>query len=344
MPRGAAALDAGAAPRLCLRDAGHSYVSELEGIGEAVTGGMAARAVEPEAGQGHGDHHEKVCLNCGTYLQGAYCHACGQKGHLHRTLGGFWHDLVHGVFHFEGKIWRTLPMLAWRPGDLTRRYIHGERARFVSPVALFLFSVFLMFVAFSAIGGPFGVNQTTTVTGQESAGSPAAAPAPPPPPASDRPTANFDLSDVAKKRGWTWISDALKKWQKNPSLMLYKLQANAYKYSWVLIPISVPFLALLFLWRRRHQRAYDHTVFVTYSISFATMLLILLSFARSAGLSEDGVLLVLMLVMPVHMFRQLQGAYQLRFFSALWRAVALSIFSATAVLLFLMLALVLGAM
>ena len=29
-------------------------------------------------------------------------------------------------------------MLAWRPGDLTRRYIAGERARFISPVALYL--------------------------------------------------------------------------------------------------------------------------------------------------------------------------------------------------------------
>ena len=52
---------------------------------------------------------------------------------------------LHGVLHFEGKIWRTLPLLAWKPGELTRRYIDGERARFVSPIALFLFSVFLMF-------------------------------------------------------------------------------------------------------------------------------------------------------------------------------------------------------
>ena len=40
---------------------------------------------------------------------------------------------------------RTLPMLAWKPGELTRRYIDGQRARFVSPIALFLFCVFLMF-------------------------------------------------------------------------------------------------------------------------------------------------------------------------------------------------------
>jgi hypothetical protein len=44
-------------------------------------------------------------------------------------------------------------MLLWRPGELTRRYIEGQRARFVSPMAMFLFSVFLMFAVFSSLGG-----------------------------------------------------------------------------------------------------------------------------------------------------------------------------------------------
>src|SRR5436190_20811203 len=130
-------------------------MSEIEGIGDAVTGGLVARAVEPAAGEAH-EHEPGNCLNCGAELAGPYCHQCGQQGHVHRTLGAFGHDLMHGVLHFEGKIWRTLPMLFWRPGELTRRYIHGERARFVSPIALFLFSVFLMFAVFSVLGGPFG--------------------------------------------------------------------------------------------------------------------------------------------------------------------------------------------
>uniref|UniRef100_UPI0013D512C6 DUF3667 domain-containing protein n=1 Tax=Enterobacter hormaechei TaxID=158836 RepID=UPI0013D512C6 len=66
-------------------------------------------------------------------LVGSHCHNCGQAGHVHRSLSAIGHDILRGVFHFEGKLWRTLPMLAWRPGELTRRYIDGERARFVSP-------------------------------------------------------------------------------------------------------------------------------------------------------------------------------------------------------------------
>ncbi|MFP3434797.1 hypothetical protein SB781_34110, partial [Paraburkholderia sp. SIMBA_061] len=59
----------------------------------------------------------------------------------------------------------------------------------------------------------------------------------------------------------------------NPKLLVYRLQTNAYKFSWALILISVPFVALLFLWRWRPL--YDHTVFVTYSITAVSILVIL---------------------------------------------------------------------
>ena len=49
-------------------------------------------------------------------------------------------------------------MLVFKPGQLTRRYVHGERARFVSPLALFLFCVFAMFAVFSWVGGPLDAN------------------------------------------------------------------------------------------------------------------------------------------------------------------------------------------
>ena len=124
---------------------------EIEAAGELATGALLGRAMEPSAGEGHGDSHG-LCLNCGTALVGSHCHNCGQAGHVHRSLSAIGHDILHGVFHFEGKLWRTLPMLAWRPGELTRRYIDGERARFVSPMAIFLFSVFAMFAVFSWTG------------------------------------------------------------------------------------------------------------------------------------------------------------------------------------------------
>src|SRR5207342_3368603 len=129
-------------------------MGEFEAIGEAVTGGLLARAVEPGAGEAGADGHthEKNCLNCGTPLTGPYCSACGQKAHVHRSVRGFLQDFVQGLFNFEGKIWRTLPMLAWHPGQMTRRYIAGESANFISPVALYLFTVFAMFAVLNFPG------------------------------------------------------------------------------------------------------------------------------------------------------------------------------------------------
>ena len=61
----------------------------------------------------------------------------------------------------------------------------------------------------------------------------------------------------------------------NPALILYKLQANAYKFAWALIPLSLPFMWLLYPFSRRFH-TYDHFVFVTYSISFMLLLLSLI--------------------------------------------------------------------
>jgi hypothetical protein len=125
--------------------------AEIEAMGDLATGAILASVVEPQTGDA-AQLDESKCLNCGALLTTPYCGQCGQKAKIHRSLSAFWHDLVHSVFHFDGKIWRTLPMLAFKPGHLTRRYVHGERASFVSPLALFLFTVFLMFAAFNLVG------------------------------------------------------------------------------------------------------------------------------------------------------------------------------------------------
>lgn len=112
-----------------------------------MTDGVSTATTAPDTDKAE-ESHDSQCLNCDTPLVGAYCHQCGQQGHLHRTLSAIWHDLAHGVLHFEGQIWHTLPLLLAKPGELTRRYIHGQRARFISPFALFLFAVFMMFAVY----------------------------------------------------------------------------------------------------------------------------------------------------------------------------------------------------
>ena len=322
-------------------------MSEIEGVGEA-----------------HG-HTPGNCLNCGAALTGPYCHACGQQAHVHRTLGAFWHDLAHGVLHFEGKIWRTLPLLAWRPGELTRRYVDGERARFVSPLALFLFSVFLMFAIFSWVGGPLGPVSANSPSAGQAQATRVQAEARLRSMETDRAgraargenvrvldaqiavlrgtldRGGVNISVGGGETGIAWLDKAIHKARENPSLLVYKLQSNAYKFSWALIPISVPFLWLLLFWKRRYG-LYDHVVFVTYSLCFLTLLLVLLALSQPLLHVGDEAVLAVLVLQPLHMFRQLRGAYALSFFGAAWRTVFLLAFALIATLIFLLLLLTLG--
>ena len=129
--------------------------------------------------------------------------------------------------------------------------------------------------------------------------------------------------------------------KEDPALMSLKIQEAASKYSWLLIPISVPFLWLLFPLRRRHN-LYDHTVFVTYSLSFMMMLVVVSGLLVAVGWA--GLAAFLFFVPPFHMYRHLKGAYQLGRFSAVVRTILLVSFAFTAAGLFLATTVAIGTM
>jgi len=342
-----------------------------DGIGSLATGALWARTFEGQA-SAHDAHEGGACANCGVERIGAYCHGCGQPGHLHKNLMGLVHDIAHGVFHFDGKVWRTLPMLAWRPGDLTRRYVDGERAKFVSPMALFLFSVFLMFAVVSNLAHPRA--QSTTVTPQGTVDTDMLY-------KQDQAklvrlqAARARVSDTAaaatldeqigalkqeinglaiglKARdafvhplanapkvvhldtGWRWLDKSVGHMSQNPDLTLYKLKSYAYKYSWALIPISLPFIWLLFAFRR-DVGLYDHAIFSIYSLSFMSLGVVALTLFGKLGIPAAIVSLLAILGPPVHMYRQLKGTYRLGRFGAFWRTFALLVITSITSSLFI---------
>lgn len=333
-------------------------MSEAQVLGDAIGAGLTARAFEPTAGEGDNGHtHESACLNCGTPLIGSHCHNCGQTAHVHRTLGAFFHDLLHGVFHFEGKIWNTLPLLIFRPGKLTREYIDGRRASYVSPLALFLFSVFVMFAVIQQTAGELelGKDGQATINVGLSKGSAevekslnAARAKRAAVEAKGGDTDDLDAEIEQQERtlaamhrlggeklsstGFSILDEVIDETQSNPKLVLYKMQSHAYKYSWALVPISVPFLWLLFPFSRRFH-LYDHTVFVTYSLSFMTLLFACGMIAGALGVEPLAGLLTL--VPPIHMYKQLRGTYGSSRLGALARTSALVIFASMALAIYL---------
>jgi hypothetical protein len=306
-------------------------MNDIEAVGEAIHGGLIARAIEPRAGEGDGHTPETACLNCGTALLGPHCHNCGQHSHVHKTLGAFLHDLLHGALHFEGKLWRTLPMLFLKPGPLTREYVDGRRASYVSPIALFLFSVFVMFAALQLSNVIDPAEHAEVTARKEESGRIVIDP-------DGGPGGNRLTYD---NTGWKWADEKLAKAAENPSLMVYKLKANAYKFSWLLIPLSVPFVWLLFAWKRRFG-PYDHAVFVTYSLCFVSLFYVSLWVLDWIGVPGAVRFLAAILVPAFHIYKQLKGAYELRRLSALWRTAVLLVFIPIIIVIFLQILVMIG--
>lgn len=379
---------------------------DLEPAGALATAGLIAKELDGDKGKAQGDHAPGHCANCGTQLSGPYCHECGQVGHVHRSLFHIVEEVLHGVLHFDTKSWRTLPLLVGRPGLLTRRYIEGQRAKYVSPMALFLFCIFLMFFVFSLIksssassvlSGPESVatareelvkeieKAKEEVAKRQAALAKAkdaeerseaqddlneaqndlkgvetglaaldlvpvksekkdapAAPAAPNAPAADAQNAEVPTpSDMAKNAlsklnittGNEGLDRVLKHASSNPELTLYKLKNSAYKFSFMLVPISLPFLWLMFFWRRG-IRMYDHAIFSLYSLAFMSLLFTFIALL-SMNNATKGLVALAIFVPPVHMFLHLKETYRLGWFAAWWRTWALLFIAGIVFIIFL---------
>jgi hypothetical protein len=81
---------------------------------------------------------------------------------------------------------------------------------------------------------------------------------------------------------------------------------------------------LLFFWRR-DIHLYDHAIFITYSISFMMIFLILVTLAAAFGVSGAIWGTAIGIVPPLHLYKQLRHAYKLSRFGALLRLFLLSI-------------------
>jgi len=90
----------------------------------------------------------RACRNCGAPAPGEYCAACGQETRLQLpTARVFMREATGRYFSLDGRMWRTLAALLFRPGFLTREYLLGRRRRYIRPARLFLVLSLALFAA-----------------------------------------------------------------------------------------------------------------------------------------------------------------------------------------------------
>src|SRR5688572_2115699 len=86
-----------------------------------------------------------TCENCGTALQGHYCHVCGQSVHSPtRHFGHALEEVLESFWHLDGRVFRTLRDLLF-PGRIARNYLDGQRVRYITPLRLFVILSLLTF-------------------------------------------------------------------------------------------------------------------------------------------------------------------------------------------------------
>lgn len=275
----------------------------------------------------------KTCANCGTPLMGHYCHACGQQGHLHNKLGHLLHEFVEGIAHFDGRLWRTLPLLAFNPGRLSRDWIEGKRARYVAPLHIFLFALFLLFTIPTFVNYPSeGVVKVNGVpVAQNEAGRQAlmkqqrekleALKAQP-----------GEKVDQVEKTALS-ISNLVMKKSEHMDYYMLKIQSMLYKFGFLMVPISVAILWLLLFYKRAYS-LYDHATVALYGLGF-TAFLMAIGRLFPPGPKDIWTFLT-MLVVPVHAVRHLKVAYAMKWPGAILTSAVMGVLTLIGLLLFVL--------
>jgi hypothetical protein len=95
------------------------------------------------------ERKEKNCLNCGENVIDRFCHKCGQENvEVKESFGHLIMHFIEDLTHFDGKLWKTLKLLLFKPAKLTQLYMDGQRANYIHPIRMYLFisTIFFLFI------------------------------------------------------------------------------------------------------------------------------------------------------------------------------------------------------
>ncbi len=226
-----------------------------------------------------------ACLNCGTPPIGPFCHTCGQvAGPTYRSLLHLAGETIEAFTHGDGRVLRTVRLLALDPGRLTRDWLDGRRVRDVPPVRLFFAALFALFLVASLGGVEVHYGHAT-------------------------PSANWTRRLVVAKHPdlTAWLQRHVGHAADDPEAVAREVEAWAERLLPLLLPVAAVALGLLFARRRPTIPLCDHTVFGLHSLAFGMLLVAALM--QADRLVGDDAQAALFLLIPIHLHRHLRGAY-----------------------------------
>jgi hypothetical protein len=219
-----------------------------------------------------------ACLNCGSTLVDAFCAACGQRNmDMRIPARDLALDAVEDGLSLDSRVGRTVLPFLLRPGFLTVEWTSGRRARFSSPLRLYLLAsvVFFLVSGLAGDGNPirFEVTPDQPALGQVQDAKDA----------PQVPAGTEEQHQALRARGWLGrtIDDRWQALARMPRQEFLSRVNTAFR-EWIprvmffLVPAAVLILALL--WRRRWLS--EHVVLSLHLHAFAFTLFTVLLLLR----------------------------------------------------------------
>lgn len=324
--------------------------NELETVGLASIGGLSPG--------GKADLSGEPCRNCGEMVNQRHCPRCGQlAASFHRPFIALVWDSISDSFALDSRLSRTLPLLFFRPGLVTRRYVEGRRARYVPPFRLFLLSSLIFYlVAFAFVGQtnwldfPVAANvQGEQLSARELAAlresvlnergevdearlraliervQQQGADEPSPEEGAESVDAAPDLPQTpGEPSAEAQVSERAERIIENPQLFVSSLETWTPRLSLLFVPLTMLAMGMLYFWHRRIYM-YDHAIHALHLHSWIYLtatLTMLLGLAVGPGVASA----IFFIALPVYVLLSLRGAYRTGYFMSFARMVLLSIF------------------
>jgi len=237
------------------------------------------------------------CLNCGAELQGPFCGRCGQRvmapyPTLREMIGDAWHEFSG----WDGRFVRTLRMLV-HPGALTLEILEGRRARYVSPLRLYL-AASVTFFLIAAVAPSLRKPQAVDLPGAgrkiDLAG---------PLSAEDR-----ELAQKQVDRAPWWARALMQPMLDDPEGQIQAFRATLPRALFVLLPVFAWIVALFF----RRRRFSQHLVF---ALHLHAAVFVLMSLAQPLNLTKNQVIVSIAGILTL----VLLGVYALMAFRTVYR-------------------------
>lgn len=92
------------------------------------------------------------CLNCQHPLDisDKYCPNCSQLNSTKKlAFDDFFNEFFAGIFAYDSRFYRTLSVLLFKPGKISKDYIEGKRVQYANPYRFYLSASIIFFLVWS---------------------------------------------------------------------------------------------------------------------------------------------------------------------------------------------------